>query len=326
MVRLALLGIGLALFGYLFVRLGPHAILEMLGRIGWEAFAIAGIYAVYQSLRAAALSASVVGRRRLAWRDALWIRLSGEAIQFLTFTGPFLAEPAKAMLLKSRGLTAAGGFAATLTEYFASLFIGAALSIVALVWLLDSGVLSGEYRTTAIGIIAAMIAFLVAGGWAIAARFYLLGTILQGLAALPGLRRWLKADIAAVHRTEDLLLAVMHDRPGLFAWICGLESAAQAAHILELYWILAALGLGASPWLTFVIEGATKFIGLAFFFIPGQVGASEGAHVVIFEMVGLAAAAGFAVPFVRRIRGVVVAALGLSALALLTKRGSDERF
>jgi len=322
-VRLALLSVGLGLFVYLFVHLGPAAVLEMLGRIGWEAFAMAGIYAAYQFLRAAALSACVVDGPPLRWRDALWIRLSGEAVQFLTFTGPFLAEPTKAVLLTSRGLTATGGFAATLIEYFASLFIGAAMSIVAIAWLLDTGALTGASRTAGIAIVAGMGAFLVAGGWAIAARFYLLGTILKGIAALPVVRRWVRPDMPAVHRTEDLLLAVMHDRPARFAWIGALECLAQAAHVLELYWILGALSLAADGWLTFVIEGATKFIGLAFFFIPGQVGASEGAHTIIFELVGLAPAAGFAVPFVRRIRGAAVAAVGLAALALLTRRSAS---
>lgn len=322
-MRLVLLGAGLAVFAYLVVRLGPDAILEMLGRIGWEAVPIASLYAVYQFLRASALASAVVGPTRLAWRDALWIRLSGEAVQFLTFTGPFLAEPTKALLLKRRGLSGAGGFAATLVEYFANLFTGAAMSIVAIGWLLQTGVLAGGSRTTAIAITAVMAGFLVVGLCAIATRFYLLGTILKGIAALPGLRRRLVPDFAAVRQTEDLLLGVMHDRPGRFAWICVIETAAQAAHVGELYWILRALELGVGAWMTFVIEGATKFIALAFFFIPGQVGAAEGAHAIVFDLVGLAATAGFAVPFIRRVRGAVVAGVGLGAIAGLTRRRDE---
>jgi len=43
-----------------------------------------------------------------------------------------------------------------------------------------------------------------------------------------------------------------------------------------------------------LIEGATKFIGLAFFFIPGRMGAAEGTYALIFKTVGLSASAGFA--------------------------------
>ena len=78
---------------------------------------------------------------------------------------------------------------------------------------------------------------------------------------------------------------------------------------MELYLILVALELGAGVGTAVLIEGAAKFVGLAFFFIPGQVGASEGAHTIFFETVGLPAVAGFTIPFVRRIRSIVVAGM-----------------
>jgi len=99
-----------------------------------------------------------------------------------------------------------------------------------------------------------------------------------------------------------------------------LESASHVLHIVELFLILEALAIAAGIGTAVLIEGAAKFISLAFFFIPGQLGASEGVHALIFEAVGLPVVAGFTVPFVRRIRGVLVAALGLLGMALLTRR------
>jgi uncharacterized Tic20 family protein len=313
---------GIALFVYLFVRLGPGAVLDMLGRIGWGAVPIAVAYLVYQCLRALALAASVTSTRRLSFRDALWIRLSGEAVQFLTFTGPFLAEPAKAWLLKSRGLTAVEGFAATLTEYLSYTITAAVISIGALWWLLAHGVMTGGVRTATVILLGFMAAFLVSAVVAISLRAHLLGAILERIAGLPLVRRRLKPDMVAVHRVEDLLLDVMHDRPLRFARILLLESASHALHIVELYLILVALELGAGAGTAVLIEGAAKFVGLAFFFIPGQVGASEGAHTIIFEIVGLPAVAGFTVPFVRRIRSIVVAGIGLLGISLLTGTGA----
>ena len=320
MSRLVFLLAGVVVFAYLFVQLGPAAVLAMLGRIGWGAVPIALAYAAFQCCRAVALAASVPGARGLAFRDALWIRLSGEAVQFLTFTGPFLAEPAKALLLKGRGLTTGQGFAATLTEYLAYTLTGAAIAIAAIVWLLAGVAVTGGVRTAAIVILVVMIAFVLASAVAIVRRIHLLGAILERLARLPVLRARLKLNMADVHHVEDLLLEVMHDRPLRFARVLMLESASHALHILELYLILRALELGAGFGTAALIEGAAKFIGIAFFFIPGQVGASEGAHTIIFEVVGLPAVAGFTVPFVRRIRGIVVAALGLLAMSLLTRQ------
>lgn len=322
MVRLAFLAAGLAVFVYLTLQLGPGAILEMFGRIGWEWLGIAAIYAGYQGLRAMALTASILGTNPLAWREAFWIRLAGEAVQFLTFTGPFLAEPAKAWLLAGRTRGAAEGFAATLTEFLTNLFTAAVLALVALCWLLAGGILGDATRTTAIVLVVVILGFLATSAWAIARQVHLLGFMLERIASLPGVRRRLRPDMTSVHRTEDLLLGILHDRPARFAWIATLETCAQALHVLELYAILRALDLPAGIGKAFLIEGATKFVGLAFFFIPGQIGASEGAHTLVFELVGLPAVAGFTVPFVRRIRGVAVAGIGLLAMSRLVRRKS----
>lgn len=319
MTRIAFLLIGVAVFFYLVVQLGPAAVLAMLGRIGWDAVPIAVAYAAHQCMRAGALSASVTSAQALRFRDALWIRLSGEAVQFLTFTGPFLAEPAKALLLKGRGLQASEGFAATLTEYLCYTFVAAALSVGALWWLLAHAMVSGAVRVAAVVILCGMAGFLATAAIAIALRVHLLGAVLERVAALPVVRRRLRPNMTDVHHVEDLLLAIMHDHPSRFARILSVEAASHALHVVELFVILRALDLGAGLGLATLMEGATKFVGIAFFFIPGQVGASEGAHTIVFEALGLSATAGFTVPFIRRIRSVVVAALGLVGLTLMTR-------
>jgi hypothetical protein len=319
-MRIFFLLAGASVFAYLFVQLGPAAVLSMLGRIGWGAVVILATYAVYQSFRALALVAAITPSRTIRFADALWIRLSGEAVQFLTFTGPFLAEPAKALLLKRRGLTTREGFAATITEYLAYTITASVLSIGAFWWVLEYGSVSGATRTAAIVLLAIMGGFFATSTVAIATRTKLLGAILQWASGLPLLRRKLRPNMANVHRVEELMLEVMHDRPARFARLLVLETTAHGLHILELYVILLTLELHAGFGTAMLIEGAAKFIGLAFFFIPGQVGASEGAHTLIFEAVGLPAVAGFTVPFVRRIRNILVAAAGLMAVSALTRR------
>jgi hypothetical protein len=52
--------------------------------------------------------------------------------------------------------------------------------------------------------------------------------------------------------------------------------------------------------------------GAVFFFVPSQVGASEGVYALVFQQAGLTAAAGFALAFVRRLRSLLAAAVGLA--------------
>ena len=89
--------------------------------------------------------------------------------------------------------------------------------------------------------------------------------------------------------------------------------------VLEMFWLLRGLELAAPPSYPFVIEASTKVIGVAFFFIPLQLGAEEATYAAVFDTLGLPAAAGVAVAFARRVRGLVVAGIGLTGPALISR-------
>lgn len=105
MLRIVLLTLGVGLLALLLSRLGPSEILDALGRIGWYFVPVFLLYAAHHATRAFALRLCVLRPGLLRYADALAIRLSGEAIQSLTFTGPVLAQPTKAWLLEGHGLT-----------------------------------------------------------------------------------------------------------------------------------------------------------------------------------------------------------------------------
>ncbi|HXH08117.1 MAG TPA: lysylphosphatidylglycerol synthase domain-containing protein [Vicinamibacterales bacterium] len=319
--RLVALGLGLLLLAYVILRLGPREVAATLAEIGWGFAGVLGLYLAYQLARAAALVAAVDRPGTLRYRDALFIRISGEAIQFLTVTGPFLAEPAKAWLLTRRGLSGAKGFAATLGEYLGYLFVSAMLSAVAAGALVHGFDLPSAARGAAIAVLVASTAFVVVAAGAVARGTRLIGHMLAWLRRLPALGKRLPAA-RAVDAMEDHLLAVLHDRPGRLAALLGLEVAAHGLHLLELWCILASAGLVVSAREAFLVEAGTKFVPAVFFFVPGQVGASEAAHAVLFDAIGWPAAAGFAVPFTRRLRSLVLSAVGVAAFYALTGRPS----
>jgi hypothetical protein len=124
---------------------------------------------------------------------------------------------------------------------------------------------------------------------------------------------------------ENLLLGILHDRPGRAAAIMLAEIAGQVALVLELTWIMWALEFRTPVMSALVIEAATKFITVIFFFVPLQLGASEGTYAVIFDALGLSAAAGFSISFFRRFRSLLIASVGLAALNTLTRRAASGR-
>jgi hypothetical protein len=306
------LGLGCALFVYLLVRLGAAKILSLLLGVGRSFALISAIYAGHQLVRAIAYRKCITTDHHGSYWDIVRIRLSGEAIQFLTSTGPFLAEPSKVWLLKRQGLSTRHAVAATVTEYLIYMFTSAALGIGGLGFLLNHYELSRPASLAARVVVYAMATFLLAAVCAIVFRIYLIGTIIKGVGKLPLIGKYVRLNESDVRSTEDLLFVVLRDRPLRFLSILAIEFAAQAFLVLELYVLLTTTGMLFPISQPLLIEAATKFIGLVFFFIPGQVGAAEGTYAFIFSTVGLPASAGFALALARRLRSLLVAGAGLA--------------
>jgi uncharacterized membrane protein YbhN (UPF0104 family) len=277
---------------------------------------IAVTYAGHQLVRAFAYWKCATAHGQSSYWDMLRIRLSGEAIQFLTFTGPFLAEPAKMWLLQKRGLSPKHAVAATVSEYLIYTLTSAAFATAALIYLLGNFELSRIVALAAKIIVYAMSAFLLAAACAIVCQIYLIGAIVKFVKRLPPIGKPVRFEDQDVRDTEDLLFIVLRDRPLRLLSILSAEFAAQALLVLELFILLRATGEPFSRPKPFLIEGASKFISLAFFLIPGQVGAAEGTYALIFKMVGLPASAGFALAVARRLRSIMVAGAGLTLTPL----------
>jgi Lysylphosphatidylglycerol synthase TM region len=300
-------------------QLGPLDVLEALRRIGWSFVPVFLLGGSHHAMRAFALRECVLAAGRLRYRDALAIRLSGEAVQSLTFIGPVLSEPTKAWLLERHGLSLKEGFAATITEYLICSFVTAAMSIAGLLYLVARFRPPFALSALAFGIVAVFSVFLIASAVAIVRRFYLIGTVIAGLSKIGVLRGRLRPDMTWINRMEDLLLIILRDSPARFATITIVEVGAQALLVLELFWLMHALGMMTPVSFAFAIDASVKVIGIAFLFVPMQVGVSEGAYAVVFNAMGLSAAAGFALAFLRRARTLAIAGVGLWLLAVLTR-------
>ena len=129
MIRLAFFIAGLALLIYLTFQLGPNNVPSSILRLKWNLAWVTLIYTASEMTRGAALWKSLPEGESQPYSRMLGIRLSGEAVRYLTFTGPFVGEPLKASLLRKTGLPTAGAFAAVITEYLVYTFASAAIGI-----------------------------------------------------------------------------------------------------------------------------------------------------------------------------------------------------
>ena len=96
-----LLGLGLLI--YVIHRVGLQPLFDALLRVGFGFFVILGLSGLRHFLRTISMRAAVPAEhRRISFRHAFAARLGGEAISFLTFTGPLLGEATKVALLRKR--------------------------------------------------------------------------------------------------------------------------------------------------------------------------------------------------------------------------------
>lgn len=313
-VRSLLLLSGLSVVAFLVRRAGPRFVWALLVGTGWAFLAVVGIYAIYVAARAAALRRTMLGER-MRFADVLRIRVSGEAVEMLTFTGPFLAEPAKGWLLMRRGLAPADAFAAVVTEYLLYAVVSSGLALIALWLLLARGALPPAVRSAAIVTMALTIAFPAAFAFAAITGIGLIVPVLRLSRVLIGARR---AERAAQEftRVEDAIIRFLHEHHARLAEVLAIETAAHLLLVLEIWIVLAALGVSDSWNQPFIIEGAVKFVPIAFAFVPGQFGALEGAHALIASAIGLPAAVGLTLALLRRLRSLLVATAGVIVLTL----------
>jgi hypothetical protein len=137
-VRAFLVAGGLAVIALLVAQTGPALLLAMFARVGWNVVTVVLLHAAHVVVRAAALW-RVCLAPSVSFVDVLRVRLSGEAVEVLTYTGPFVAEPAKGWLLMRRGVPATAAFAAIAAEYLLYTTTSAALAFAAFSLLVAHG-------------------------------------------------------------------------------------------------------------------------------------------------------------------------------------------
>lgn len=315
--RAVLLVIGLVIAATLVWRAGPSVIVLMLRRVGWTFLVVTALYTLHQGVRAMALWRSMPATA-IRYREVLRVRLAGEAVEQLTFTGPFLAEPAKGWLLRRQGIEVPQAFGAVVTEYLLYTVASALLALAAVLVLAARQSLPRPFEPALVGAIGALAAFLAGFVTASITGVGLIAPLVGGCVRLirggtpPGTDTapWL----GEIDRVERVLVTFLHRHPLRLCEVLTLELLAHALLVSEIWAVFAALGFFVRPVDLLIFEGGVKFIGVVFFFLPGQVGASEGAYSLLAHTIGLAPAAGLTLALVRRLRGLLVAVLALLAV------------
>jgi putative ABC transport system permease protein len=310
--------LGLALLVFVINRVGVQPIFDALGRIGLGFFILLALNGVRHVFRTLAMSLSVAPEHRdLNFRHAFAVRLGGEAISFLTFTGPLLGEATKLALLKRRVPLAHGVPALVVDNLLYNLSVGVFIlsGACVMLWAYDlppvvSFVLLAIAVSSLLGVLAVF--------FAASRRVMLLSWVIDRMGRFGFHPKALTSRRDQVYSLESKVYDFYTHRRGAFFAMLSMNFLAHASSVLEVYATLRMLDLKANVQAAYVIESLTKVINFVFGFVPGTIGVYEGGTEVVLRTLGYVAATGVTLALVRKAGIVFWTAIGLVILAWRT--------
>ncbi|MFL6209148.1 MAG: ABC transporter permease [Pyrinomonadaceae bacterium] len=320
---------GLALLVFVIRRVGVQPIFDALGQIGFGLFIVIAINGLRHFIRAIALRTAVPPeQRRFNLWQAFTTRVGGEAVSFLTFTGPVLGEATKAALLRKRVSLVTAAQALVVDNLLYNLSVALFILCGACVMLAAYNVPPPVfYALLVIAVSASATLFGVV--FALSRRVMPASALVKRLIELGFKRNALLARREHILRVEGHFYHFYRHRRSAFFAISTLDLLSHATSVLEVYVTLRMLDLRTGLAAPFVIESLTKVINFVFGFIPGTIGVYESGNVLILKRLGFAAATGLTLALVRKAGIIFWTVIGLAILAARTvptaARGVVER-
>lgn len=316
-----LAALGFVVFFYTFARLGWHNVATHLQAMGWGIVLVAALRLFSQSLFTYSWRWTFPhGTPSLPFWLLFRVRLAGEAINYLIPSASMGGEPVKAHLLKKHLPLSQALASVTVAKYS---FILAQLVIMVLgsVSVLATVPLPPVMKFWILLPLA--VISLGLGVLYIGQRRGMMGWLSSHLVRWKWDKGFLKSRLEKITRLDQSIAAIYRQQAHHFLLSCLLNMVGWAEGVVEVFLILLLLGLPASWHTAFLVESMSLIINATFFFVPWQAGTQESGKVLIFQILGLGPAAGFALGIIRRIRELLWAGLGL--LCLATLKENDER-
>jgi putative ABC transport system permease protein len=317
--------LGLALLVYVINLVGLQPIFDALGRIGFGFFFLLAISGMRHAMRTLAMSAAVPPEhRRFNFFQAFAARLGGEAISFLTFTGPVLGEATKVALLKKRVPLTYGVTALVIDNilYNLSVVVFILSGACVMLWTYDLPPLV-RYVLLAIASLAALGIILT--GYLAHRRVKLLTGFLEKLARIGIKPKAVTSRLEHIYELEIKVYDFYKHRPGSFFVIIALDFLSHAMSVYEVYATLRMLDFTPPVAAAYIIESLTKVINFVFGFVPATIGVYEGGTEIILQTLGFAAATGVTLALVRKAGAVFWTGFGLLILLWRTVPKATRR-
>ncbi|HEX8888012.1 MAG TPA: ABC transporter permease [Pyrinomonadaceae bacterium] len=306
--------LGLALLVYVINRVGVEPIFDALKKIGFGFIFLLVISGSRHVFRAISMRTAIDPKhRRFSFKHALAVRLGGESVSFLTFTGPLLGEATKVALLRRRVPLVYGVSALVVDNILYNLSVVFFILSGAVVMLLSYN-LPPVVRYILFGIVAATSLGILLTVLAVNRRVMVLTWIIDTLGRFGFHPKALTSRRDHIWDLESHVYDFYSHRPGSFFAMIGMDFLTHASSVLEVYVTLQMLGFTPLVSGAYIIESLTKVINFAFGFVPGTVGVYEYGTQRILLTLGYSPATGVALALVRKAGMLFWTVIGLIVL------------
>jgi hypothetical protein len=316
-INIAIAFIGAALLVFTVQRVGGWgAVVEGITSIGGWFLAVVMLGAGRMAAKARAwmLCARASGAQtaHLTFRRAYSAVLAGDAAGNLTPLGVLASEPTKILMTRQHLSTVTAIASVAIENAFYMASVGVVLLAGTWILLQRADVPAGLEQISEAIVLAVAIA-LVTALWAARARPKVLSRLAPYIARLAG-RSDAPAD--ALRAVESKIYGALHWPPLTTARIVLWEAAFHAGAVAEVWLVLRLLPGGDAVALVeaFLMESAGRFVTVAFKFVPYRLGIDEIGSGAVAQVLGLPPAAGVTLALVRRLRILVLNAVGVVIL------------
>ena len=309
-VLAAIAGTGLLVFTVQRVG-GWPAVVSGIGSVGWWFALVVALGATRMAVRARAWTICAKPEK-LSTFDAFTAVLAGDTAGNLTPLGVLASEPTKILLARSRISTVNSIASVTIENGFYTASVLMVLLAGTWIFLQRADVPAGleQISEVILGLIAVAA---VVGLWAARRRPAVLSRIAPLMTKLAGRP---DAPAGAIRDIESRIYDVPRWPLRNIVHVAVWEALFHVLAVAEVWLVLRLLPGGANVALidAFLMESAGRFVTIAFKFVPYRLGIDEIGSGAVAQVLGLSAANGVTLALVRRLRIVVLNAVGLMKL------------
>jgi phosphatidylglycerophosphate synthase len=311
---------GLFLLAYLVHRAGPAKLLASITTLRWGLGLVLLWGGVAHVVKAWAWRLTLLeDKRHVSFARLLGLRLASEAVGQLGGLAQLFGEGLRVSLL-GPAMPLSTGIASVTIDRMFFVLSAAVVTVIGLLSVLIALPLPHTLAPYASLSALILLGVILLSAVAIAKRWPVLSRTAQTLARIPYCRKWIERERALIPSVENALLDFYHRTPGAFWSSFLLNLACHAAAVVEVYSILWLMGAKISLFGALAIESLTKLVNIAGTVNPGNIGTYEGGNILIAKMFGLTGAAGLTLAFIRRLRALFWAAVGILCLVIFSKR------